>query len=248
MRLGVPALTEAEVLRFEDYVEASHRAGTVAELARLYADAVGSEGYENCILTSLRGRKLGHVAWFEFPDGYANAYIDQRWERIDPVLASSLRALRPFLWNDVIERSDLSKVQRDFLGESTSLKVQTGIVFPFHGPGHRLDVMSISRRTADAPNLDRLGLLHAVSVQSWTRYLELSEDSVFSEEGTALTPRELEILRWCKEGKSRPEIGEILSISHKTVEFHLCNLMNKLGANNQITAVVIALQRGLIEL
>jgi DNA-binding CsgD family transcriptional regulator len=248
MRLGAPALTEAEVLRFEDYVEASRRTATVAELARLYSDAVGTEGYENCILTSLRGRKLGHVAWFEFPDGYADAYIDQRWERIDPVLASSLRALRPFQWNDVIERSDLSKQQRDFLGESTSLKVQSGIVFPFHGPGHRLDVMSISRRNGDPPNLDRLGLLHALSVQSWTRYLELSEDSMFSEDGTALTPRELEILRWCKEGKSRPEIGEILSISHKTVEFHLCNLMNKLGANNQITAVVIALQRGLIEL
>jgi LuxR family transcriptional regulator, quorum-sensing system regulator SolR len=236
------------VLRFEDYVEQSRRAGSVTELARVYGDAVRSEGYENCILTSLRGRKVGHVAWFEFPDGYPDAYISQRWERIDPVLASSLRALRPFLWSDVTERSDLSKEQRDFLGESTSLKVQSGIVFPFHGPGHRLDVMSISQRTFEPPNPERMGLLHAVSVQSWTRYLELSEGSPFSQDGSALTPRELEILRWCKEGKSRPEIGEILSISHKTVEFHLCNLMNKLGANNQITAVVIALQRGLIEL
>jgi LuxR family transcriptional regulator, quorum-sensing system regulator SolR len=248
MRLGVPALTEAEVLRFEDYVEASRRAGTVAELARLYADAVGSEGYENCVLTSLRGRKLGHVAWFEFPDGYANAYIEKRWERIDPVLAVSLRALRPFLWEDVIARQKLSKEQVDFLGESQSLKVQAGIAFPFHGPGHRLDLMSISRRTDEAPNWERVGLLHAISVQSWTRYLELSEESPFFDDSSALTARELEILRWCKEGKSRPEIGEILSISHKTVEFHLCNLMNKLGANNQITAVVIALQRGLIEL
>src|SRR5262245_64472603 len=102
------------MLRFEDFVESSRRSTTTEELARLYADAVGSEGYENCILTSLRGRKLGHVAWFEFPDGYADAYIDQRWERIDPVLASSLRALRPFQWSDVIERADLSKVQRDF--------------------------------------------------------------------------------------------------------------------------------------
>lgn len=236
------------MLRFEDYVEESRQAGTVAELARIYAGAVGSEGYENCVLTSLRGRKLGHVAWFEFPEGYANAYIDRRWERIDPVLASSLRALRPFLWNDVIERTDLSEEQREFLGESRSLKVQTGIAFPFHGPGHRLDLMSISRRTPEPPNAERLGLLHAISVQSWTRYLELSEGSPFFQDGSALTPRELEILRWCKEGKSRPEIGEILSISHKTVEFHLCNLMNKLGANNQITAVVIALQRGLIEL
>jgi DNA-binding CsgD family transcriptional regulator len=236
------------VLRFEDYVEQSRGAGSVPELARIYADAVGAEGYENCVLTSLRGRKLGHVAWFEFPDGYADAYIEKRWERIDPVLAVSLRALRPFLWDDVIGRRDLSREQVAFLGESQSLKVQSGVAFPFHGPGHRLDLMSISRRTGEPPNPERIGLLHGISVQSWTRYLELTEGSPFFDDGSALTARELEILRWCKEGKSRPEIGEILSISHKTVEFHLCNLMNKLGANNQITAVVIALQRGLIEL
>src|SRR5262245_19500763 len=188
-------MREAAVLRFEDYVEQSRCAASVPELAKVYSDAIAAEGYENCILTSLRGRKLGHVAWFEFPDGYANAYIDQRWERIDPVLAVSLRALRPFLWSDVIERADLSKEQRDFLGACSSLKVHSGIVFPFHGPGHRLDVTSISRRTGEPPNAERMGLLHAVSVQSWTRYLELAEGSPFFEEGAALTPRELEILR-----------------------------------------------------
>jgi LuxR family transcriptional regulator, quorum-sensing system regulator SolR len=57
------------MLRFEDFVESSRRSTTTEELARLYADAVGTEGYENCILTSLRGRKLGHIAWFRFPDG-----------------------------------------------------------------------------------------------------------------------------------------------------------------------------------
>ena len=65
---------------------------------------------------------------------------------------------------------------------------------------------------------------------------------------TPLTPRQLEILKRCKDGKTRSQIGEILSISPKTVEFHLRGIMDKLGASNQISAVVIALQRGLIEL
>ena len=63
-----------------------------------------------------------------------------------------------------------------------------------------------------------------------------------------LTPRELEILKRCKDGKTRPQIGEILSISPKTVEFHLRGIMDKLGASNQVSAVIIALQRGLLEL
>ncbi len=54
----------------------------------------------------------------------------------------------------------------------------------------------------------------------------------------ALTRQEIECLRWCKEGKTNWEIGGILRISEKTVEFHLGNAMRKLGPGNRITAVV----------
>jgi DNA-binding CsgD family transcriptional regulator len=64
----------------------------------------------------------------------------------------------------------------------------------------------------------------------------------------SLTRRELHCLRWCKEGKTNWEIGEILKISEKTTEFHLRNAMRKLGAGNRVTAVVIGLKRGLIAL
>src|SRR5882762_2175336 len=47
-----------------------------------------------------------------------------------------------------------------------------------------------------------------------------------------LTKQEIECLRWCKEGKTNWEIGAILRISEKTVEFHLGNAMRKLGAGN----------------
>lgn len=63
-----------------------------------------------------------------------------------------------------------------------------------------------------------------------------------------LTKQEIECLRWCKEGKTNWEIGGILRISEKTVEFHLGNAMKKLGAGNRITAVVRGLRLGLIAL
>lgn len=92
-------------------------------------------------------------------------------------------------------------------------------------------------------------MLHAVSVQTWNRFLELSNEELFLDlQSIPLTARELEVLRRHKDGKSRTEIGEILSISVKTVDFHIYNAMAKLGASNPISAVVIALQRGLIEL
>jgi DNA-binding CsgD family transcriptional regulator len=63
-----------------------------------------------------------------------------------------------------------------------------------------------------------------------------------------LTSQELECMRWCREGKTNWEIGEILAISEKTVEFHLTNAMRKLGAANRITAVVQGIKDGLIPL
>ena len=63
-----------------------------------------------------------------------------------------------------------------------------------------------------------------------------------------LTAQERVCLNWCKEGKTNWEIGEILVISEKTVEFHLSNIMKKLGATNRITAVVLGLRHGLISL
>lgn len=236
------------MLRFEDYVELSRRVQTPEELARLYAGTIATEGYENCVLTSFRGRHVEHIAWFEFPDGYVNAYLHHRWQRIDPVLGCSLRTTRPFFWTDVTEQTVLSDEQVSFLNECRDLKVHTGMSFPFHGPHQRLELMSISRRVPDVPNAELASLLHAISLQTWTRYNELTEPARFADPEQILTRRELEILRWCKDGKSRPEIGEILSISAKTVEFHLRGIMDKLGANNQISAVVMALQRGLIEL
>jgi DNA-binding CsgD family transcriptional regulator len=65
---------------------------------------------------------------------------------------------------------------------------------------------------------------------------------------TELTAKELECLRWCREGKTNWEIGEIMLVSEKTVEFHLSNIFRKLGVSNRMTAVVMAIQRGLIPL
>ncbi|MGP0091333.1 MAG: helix-turn-helix transcriptional regulator [Xanthobacteraceae bacterium] len=242
------------MLRFEDYVERTRRTETVSELAQQFSDVVRAEGYENSILTSVRGKKLGHIAWFEFPEGYVDAYVDRQWDRIDPVLACSLQASRAFLWSDVVEQTKLSREQLRFMDECKDLCVHSGIIFPFHRPRRRLDVsrldvISISRRAAEQPDPACSSLLQAISAQTWTRYLELSKEEIFLQsEAVSLTPRELEILRWCKDGKTRRDIGEILSISHKTVEFHLANIMNKLGATNQMTAVVIAIQKGIIDL
>jgi DNA-binding CsgD family transcriptional regulator len=63
-----------------------------------------------------------------------------------------------------------------------------------------------------------------------------------------LTPRELEVLTWAARGKSAWEVGEILSISKRTVDEHAVHAMQKLGAVNRTQAVAMAVRDRLINL
>jgi DNA-binding CsgD family transcriptional regulator len=63
-----------------------------------------------------------------------------------------------------------------------------------------------------------------------------------------LSSREKEVLNWLKNGKSSWDMSVILRISESTVNFHVYNIMQKLGAINRPQAVAVATHLGLIEL
>lgn len=62
-----------------------------------------------------------------------------------------------------------------------------------------------------------------------------------------LSAREQETLDLVARGLTNPEIAEKLLISVSTVNFHVHNVLDKLGAKTRTEAVVIAAREGLIE-
>ena len=63
-----------------------------------------------------------------------------------------------------------------------------------------------------------------------------------------LTPRELEVLQLIRDGCRNKQVADQLSISENTVNFHIKNIVDKLGANDRTHAVTIAVRRGLLPL
>jgi DNA-binding NarL/FixJ family response regulator len=61
-----------------------------------------------------------------------------------------------------------------------------------------------------------------------------------------LSPREHGVLRLVAAGQSNRQIAQALSISERTVKFHVTALFNKLGADNRAQAVAIGAERGLL--
>src|SRR5262245_55894848 len=62
-----------------------------------------------------------------------------------------------------------------------------------------------------------------------------------------LTERELEAVTWVSRGKSSADIAVILGISERTVNFHMDNVMKKMGVCSRIQAAVKCAMLGLIK-
>jgi DNA-binding NarL/FixJ family response regulator len=92
-------------------------------------------------------------------------------------------------------------------------------------------------------------LLHIIrSVHAGKRHIpsEVAIKLVENLDLDNLTGRELEVLHLIRDGLRNKQIADRLSIAESTVNFHIKNLVDKLGANDRTHAVTIAIRRGLL--
>ena len=61
-----------------------------------------------------------------------------------------------------------------------------------------------------------------------------------------LTRRELDVLALIRDGHRNKQIADRLGIAETTVNFHIRNLVEKLGAHDRAHAVALAIKRGLL--
>ena len=63
-----------------------------------------------------------------------------------------------------------------------------------------------------------------------------------------LSKREKEVLKLVIEGKTNPEIADILFISIHTVKAHMCSIIEKLKANGRTNAAVLGIKYGIVDI
>jgi len=97
-------------------------------------------------------------------------------------------------------------------------------------------------KSTDAKKFD----LHTISIYLHDALQRTLATVASAPKPIPLTEREVEILRWTAIGKTAWEIGSILKISERTVNFHLQNVMGKLGVHNKTHAAAKAMSFGLI--
>jgi DNA-binding NarL/FixJ family response regulator len=86
-----------------------------------------------------------------------------------------------------------------------------------------------------------------ISSEATAILLQVDENKPSNGPLSILTEREIEIIKLITEGLSNKEIGDKLFISHRTVDTHRTNLMNKLEVHNVAGIVKFAIVNGLVE-
>lgn len=87
------------------------------------------------------------------------------------------------------------------------------------------------------------------AVHSGLRYVpaEIASELTRHFSSDDLSARELEVLRSVSQGWSNKIVADNLAISEDTVKGHMRTILSKLGANDRLDAVMIALRRGILD-
>jgi LuxR family quorum-sensing system transcriptional regulator SolR len=181
-----------------------------------------------------------------FPASWLAHYVDRAYLSHDPTICLCMQGDKPVVWSDAVfageQASRLWADARDFnLKFGISLPSWSRGVFGVLSVARSSDALAAEELAEIVPKLTWLGdnlhrCMHAL----------IGPRVLTNEVAGKLSQREIEILGWTADGKTSWEIGRILGITERTVNFHINNIVLKLRAQNKVQAAVKALSLGII--
>lgn len=178
-----------------------------------------------------------------YPNGWNNLYQQAHFFEVDPVVAHCKRCVLPIVWE---EKTFGTAPGLWSLAQSFGVhQAWTQPVHDFQGVYSMLTLGRGCGEVSPQELYEKAGnvlwlchAMHAVVAQQYAHKPSTKAQHT-------LTARETEILKWSGMGKTAEEIASIISISPRTVTFHVSSALRKLGVTNKIAAVLCASRAGL---
>lgn len=194
-------------------------------------------------MNPISGASHGHMT---YGADWTAHYLQNKYYEIDPTLLKARHSIAPVDWSRLergAEFQTIFRAARDF-GIS-----DRGLTIPIHGPYGDVGGLSINRDCSEREwqllISGIIGDLQAAAVHMHDMVIQ-ADPLTRMLNSPSLSTREIEILQWTAAGKSQQDIGDILSISHRTVEVHLRSARQKLNALTTPQAIGRAINLGLI--
>ena len=179
-----------------------------------------------------------------YPTNWQRCYIENNYLAIDPTVAHGLSTTRPILW------SDESMHQQDEFWEEASVNglkygwAQSSTLNP-----STTGMLTVARNN-ERINTQELSLKQPLLL--WlndafqSAYAEIVLPRIAPQPKPDLSSREIEVLKWCSDGKTSDKIAVIFHVKKRTVDFHVANAIEKLNVTNKTAAAVRAVQLNIL--
>jgi LuxR family quorum sensing-dependent transcriptional regulator len=216
---------------------------TGSEIMDAMHEAIGGAEYF-CFSTFLRSDQRFEQAMLAVraPQEWLKIYLECDYAHADPSIRHCNRTFRPFDWADAPYDAEREPKAAELVRRAREFGLHKGYMVPIPTPSGCGFVWIGGRDFA--PDAEAKPCIHFMALNAFERMRVIVGISARA----PLTAREREVLSWAANGKSAWEIGEILTISKRTVDEHCHTAFRKLGAVNRTHAVAIALRQQLISL
>ena len=186
-----------------------------------------------------------------YPDDWRKHYLEFSYAEIDPTVTHCMSHVTPLCWDriDVTNHARRRSAKR-FMSEASDFGLRSGASFPVHGCHGEAAMFSLA--SGEDHHQMHAHINEALPyVQLLTSYIHEAVRKICEGEGlpigkVELTLREKECLTWAAEGKTTWEISQIISVSERTVLYHLQNATQKLDGTNRQHAVAKAVTQAVI--
>ena len=192
------------------------------------------------------GTVPGYCLNVNFPDEWLREYMSRSYFQVDAILKENYSTYEVQFWP--VGRKRLQRLQ-----EITSLGMDFGMrECCTHGSRPAASEKNGSMFCFASNSIEKCNrtetILRYVVPHLHMALATISATILPNAVTPLLSTREMEVLDWLKQGKSSWDISVILDISERTVNFHVYNIMRKLGATNRPQAVAVAARLGLIRI
>jgi len=171
-------------------------------------------------------------------------YQKENYVAIDPTVAHAVKSVQPLVWTN-----ELFQASPAFWEDARAHGLKAGWAQSSFDPSGAASLLTLARSNEmlSSTELRRNAADMAWLVQCAHQGMaNLIAKRQSQEQSVILTNREIEVLRWTADGKTSSEVGEIMCISERTVNFHVNNSVEKLGAANKTACVAKALMLRLL--
>lgn len=181
-----------------------------------------------------------------FPQIWLFQYWRKGYGKVDPVLHALVRSHKAQVWNQVYADVKSDK-EKEFVESATSFGLGDGVTVGTLDPSCSVTSFfafaggEAAQHRRYVKFLDYLGQhLHLALMRSSSKSACLTSKCVNN-----LSPKEVTILNWMKDGKTNWEIAQITGVSERTIRFHVESIFSKLDVTSRTQAVAFAVQHGL---